>query len=73
MKGKILWRDDVGKWEWICEHGIGHYHYGGVHGCDGCCTQLTDAENEEIDDAIQDELIKNPLRNRLRRFRNERD
>jgi len=56
MKGKIYYRNDVGAWEWICEHGIGHYVYGGVHGCDGCCSKLSEEEYIEIDIAIQDKI-----------------
>lgn len=48
----MLWRDDAGKLERICPHGIGHDDHDsvewakgafpdrkhiGVHGCDGCC------------------------------------
>ena len=32
------YRDDKGIWEDICPHGIGHDR--GIHGCDGCCTDL---------------------------------
>ena len=36
------WRDDAGKMERLCSHGIGHpdpddLHPNTVHGCDGCC------------------------------------
>ena len=44
------WREDAGKLERICKHGIGHddydsvqylvsigYESAGIHGCDGCC------------------------------------
>lgn len=27
--------------EWFCDHGIGHYVDGSIHGCDGCCTKPT--------------------------------
>jgi len=34
--------------EWICKHGVGHpveipeqhKSWGGIHGCDGCCSTL---------------------------------
>ena len=47
---RLLWRDDWGLFERICEHGVGHPDPDdvafkrsrrregfGVHGCDGCC------------------------------------
>ncbi len=52
------WRSDRGIMERICPHGVGHpdpddqaylrrvqgdKYDGGVHGCDGCCIQTTDA------------------------------
>jgi hypothetical protein len=35
-------RDDMGQWEAICPHGVGHYITGKnrTHGCDGCCSEL---------------------------------
>lgn len=46
----LVWRDDRGIFERICEHGIGHpdpdqldywkrtrQEWQSVHGCDGCC------------------------------------
>lgn len=38
------WRDDAGKMERVCEHGIGHpdpdeINPDKVHGCDGCCAE----------------------------------
>lgn len=45
------WRGDRGIMERVCEHGIGHPDpdeyklqidkYEGVHGCDGCCSEVT--------------------------------
>jgi hypothetical protein len=32
------YRDDKGNWEDVCVHGIGHEK--GMHGCDGCCSEL---------------------------------
>lgn len=29
------WRADQQEYEWICEHGIGHWDW--PHGCDKCC------------------------------------
>lgn len=59
MRGwPLLWRDDRGIFERICEHGVGHpdpdqlYYWRetgpaeAVHGCDGCCQQTT---NERTD------------------------
>ena len=51
MRGwTLVWRDDRGIFERICEHGVGHCdpdqfdywreigaEYMGIHGCDGCC------------------------------------
>ena len=48
----LLWRDDRGIFERICDHGVGHpdpdqFEYWnsagildseGIHGCDGCCS-----------------------------------
>jgi hypothetical protein len=52
----LLWRDDRGIFERICEHGVGHpdpdqldywretgQGWQASHGCDRCCTPPTDA------------------------------
>jgi hypothetical protein len=51
-KFRLLYRDDRGIFERLCEHGVGHPdpdnmayftkmrgpdHAQGIHGCDGCC------------------------------------
>jgi hypothetical protein len=40
----LLWRNDRGIFEHMCQHGIGHpcpdslnNNDSGIHGCDGCC------------------------------------
>jgi hypothetical protein len=49
------WREDKGLMERICKHGVGHpdpdeigLEYGGrgVHGCDGCCVEAVELDNE---------------------------
>lgn len=50
---RLLWRDDLGLFERICPHGVGHpdpdqFEFwaetgrsgDGVHGCDGCCREV---------------------------------
>jgi hypothetical protein len=47
------WRSDKNMMERLCSHGIGHpdpddlkvrtTNWAGIHGCDGCCAQPTDA------------------------------
>lgn len=37
--------------EAICEHGVGHHK--GVHGCDGCCSNVP----EEIWEAVTDDKM----------------
>ena len=32
--------------EAICEHGIGHHN--GVHGCDGCCSDMPKELEEQL-------------------------
>ena len=49
-RAPLYWREDGGKLERVCEHGVGHDDYDSVqyllsvdpsfisgHGCDGCC------------------------------------
>jgi len=52
----LLWRNDRGIFEHMCEHGIGHpcpdslpETDSGVHGCDGCCTEGGPYESEGIE------------------------
>ncbi len=58
----LHWREDKAIFERICPHGIGHpdpdtvaylektnpeYAKGiGIHGCDGCCVERTEAEED---------------------------
>ena len=54
---KLIWRDDRGIFEVVCEHGIGHpapeqgdywlkqdMKYMEVHGCCGCCAEWRENE-----------------------------
>jgi hypothetical protein len=42
-KSKSNWKFNSYRYEWICEHGVGHYDpdllENTVHGCDGCCSK----------------------------------
>lgn len=51
---RLAWRDDLGLFEVVCEHGVGHpapeeaYHSAEIgrpermlHTCDGCCSAWT--------------------------------
>ena len=66
MKKKTGWtrhyRDDIGIWEDICPHGIGHSS--GIHGCDSCCLNL-DKKDKEVEklavDAVREERKKKEL------------
>jgi len=59
------YRNDRGITERICPHGIGHPDpddrccrtpYGGVHGCDGCCTPPEEKrKSEELKGYVRDE------------------
>lgn len=51
----LLWRNDRGIFEHMCEHGIGHpcpdslpKTDSGVHGCDGCCRERVNFEGKRI-------------------------
>lgn len=51
VEWSLIWRDDAGKFERVCTHGVGHpdpddlaYKLSigidqGIHGCDGCCQE----------------------------------
>lgn len=58
------WRDDRGIMERICEHGVGHPDpddnrvrsdpYESIHGCDGCCVEVTPEMIKDAEQGIRD-------------------
>lgn len=67
------WRADRGLMERICPHGVGHpdpddlafklridpnSSYEGVHGCDGCCSEVARKERDLENDADPDMNLK---------------